>query len=102
MFLFSFLTLYVAVNISAAIEQLIKEPSYRPKIHVHWIISLLGAIGAMVVMWLINPFAFLFALGLEAMIFIYLISKKLEQQWGDASTGNMDAHEQICIITIEY
>ncbi|OUR91916.1 hypothetical protein A9Q87_08935 [Flavobacteriales bacterium 34_180_T64] len=82
-----FLTLYVAVNVSAAVEQLIKEPSYRPKIHVHWMLSFLGAIGAMVVMWLINPFAFLFALGLEAMIFIYLISKKLEQQWGDASTG---------------
>ena len=82
-----FLTLYVAVNVSAAIEQLIKEPSYRPKIHIHWVISLLGALGAMVVMWLINPLAFLFALGLEALIFIYLISKKLEQQWGDASTG---------------
>ncbi|NNC70461.1 MAG: amino acid permease, partial [Flavobacteriaceae bacterium] len=39
-----FLTLYVAVNVSAAVEQLIKEPSYRPKIHVPWYISLLGAI----------------------------------------------------------
>ncbi|RIA09699.1 amino acid transporter [Flavobacteriaceae bacterium MAR_2010_72] len=82
-----FLTLYVAVNVSAAVEQLIKEPSYRPTIHVPWYISLLGAIAAMVVMWLINPWAFLFALGLEAVIFMYLISKKLEQQWGDASTG---------------
>ena len=82
-----FLTLYVAVNVSAAVEQLIKEPSYRPKIHVHWTISLLGALAAMVVMWLINPLAFMFALGLEVLIFIYLISKKLEQQWGDASTG---------------
>jgi hypothetical protein len=50
-------------------------------------VSLLGAIAAMIVMWLINPWAFLFALGLEAVIFMYLISKKLEQQWGDASTG---------------
>jgi amino acid transporter len=82
-----FLTLYVAVNVSAAVEQLIKEPSYRPKIHVPWFVSISGAIAAMVVMWLINPLAFLFALGLEALIFIYLISKKLEQQWGDASTG---------------
>jgi amino acid transporter len=82
-----FLTLYVAVNISAAVEQIIKEPSYRPKIHVPWYVSLLGAIAAMVVMWLINPLAFAFALGLEATIFIYLMNKKLEQQWGDASTG---------------
>ena len=41
----------------------------------------------MLVMWLINPIAFAFALGLEVLIFIYLINKKLEQQWGDASTG---------------
>lgn len=82
-----FLTLYVAVNVSAAVEQLIKEPSYRPKVHVPWYVSLLGAAAAMVVMWLINPLAFVFALGLEAVIFIYLMSKKLEQQWGDASTG---------------
>ncbi|RMA64349.1 APC family permease [Ulvibacter antarcticus] len=82
-----FLTLYVAVNVSAAVEQLIKEPSYRPKIQVPWFVSILGAIAAMVVMWLINPWAFVFALGLEALILIYLFSKKLEQQWGDASTG---------------
>ena len=82
-----FLTLYVAVNISAAVEQLIKEPSYRPKINVPWYVSLLGALGAMLVMWLINPLAFAFALGLETLIFIYLMNKKLEQQWGDASTG---------------
>jgi amino acid transporter len=82
-----FLTLYVAVNASAAIEQLIKEPSYRPKINVPWYVSLLGAFGAMVVMWLINPLAFAFALGLEIAIFTYLMNKKLEQQWGDASTG---------------
>ncbi len=82
-----FLTLYVAVNVSAALEQLIKEPSYRPKIHVPWYVSIIGAIAAMVVMWLINPLAFVFALGLEAVILVYLIRKKLDQQWGDASTG---------------
>ena len=82
-----FLTLYVAVNISAAVEQLIKEPSYRPTINVPWYVSLLGAVAAMVVMWLINPLAFAFALGLELAIFTYLMNKKLEQQWGDASTG---------------
>jgi len=82
-----FLTLYVAINISAAVEQLIKEPSYRPKINVPWYVSLLGALAAMAVMWLINSLAFAFALGLEIVIFTYLMNKKLEQQWGDASTG---------------
>lgn len=82
-----FLTLYVAVNVSAAVEQLIKEPSYRPKIHVPWYISLVGALGAMVVMLLINPWAFVFAFGLEAAILIYLFNRRYEQKWGDAAAG---------------
>lgn len=82
-----FLTLYVAINMSAAIEKLIKEPSYRPRINVPWYVSVLGAIAAMVVMWLISPWAFAFAFGLEAVIMVYLTSKKMEQQWGDAAAG---------------
>ncbi|NNL77333.1 MAG: amino acid permease, partial [Desulfobacterales bacterium] len=75
-----FLTLYVAVNISAALEKLIKEPSYRPKIKVPWLVSLSGAVAAMVVMWLINPIAFAFAIGLEVLILFYLWGRKMEQQ----------------------
>ena len=82
-----FLTLYVAVNISAAIEKLIKSPSYRPKINVPWYVSVIGAIGAIVVMILINPIAFVVAFGIEALILFYLYSRKLEQKWGDSAAG---------------
>ncbi|HHH53568.1 MAG TPA: amino acid permease, partial [Bacteroidetes bacterium] len=82
-----FLTLYVAINLSAAIEQLVKEPSYRPRIKVPWFVSMIGALGAIWVMYLINPYACVFALVLESAIFIYLKSKSLEQQWGDATSG---------------
>lgn len=82
-----FLTLYVAINLSAAIEQLVKEPSYRPKIKVPWYISILGAIAAIVVMYLINPIACFFALGLEVLLLIWLQSRSLEQQWGDVVAG---------------
>ena len=82
-----FLTLYVAINVSAALEQLIKEPSYRPKIHVPWFVSTIGAIAALVVMWLINPLAFAFAIGLELLILLYLVNRKMEQQWGDGATA---------------
>lgn len=82
-----FLTLYVAINLSAAIEQLVKEPSYRPKVKVPWYVSMIGAFGAIWVMYLINPYACIFALVLESAIFIYLKSKSLEQQWGDATSG---------------
>jgi amino acid transporter len=82
-----FLTLYVAINLSAAVEQLVKEPSYRPKIKVPWYISVAGAIAAIVVMYLINPYACFFALGLELILLIWLLSRSMEQQWGDVSAG---------------
>jgi len=82
-----FLTLYVAINISAAVEKIIKSPSYRPRINIPWYISIIGALGAIVVMILINPIAFLFAFGLEAVILYYLYSRKLEQKWGDSAAG---------------
>src|SRR6056297_2889409 len=40
-----FLTLYVVINIVAAVEKLVAEPSYRPKVNVPWYISLIGAAG---------------------------------------------------------
>ena len=44
-----FLTLYVGVNLIAATESLVNDPSYRPTLRVPWWISLLGVVGAVVV-----------------------------------------------------
>lgn len=82
-----FLTLYVTINLSAALEDLVSEPSYRPRIRVPWYISLLGAFGAIGVMFLINPWACFIALLIVATIYIWLRSRTLEQQWGDVSAG---------------
>ncbi len=82
-----FLTLYVTINFSAALEGLVAEPSYRPKIKVPWYVSILGALGAIGVMFLINPWACLIALIIVASLYIWLRSKSLEQQWGDVSVG---------------
>ncbi len=82
-----FLTLYVAINLSAAIETLVDEPSYRPQIKVPWYVSMLGAVGAIGVMYLISPIACLVALGLEVLLLSWLRSRALEQRWGDVMAG---------------
>lgn len=82
-----FLTLYVMVNMSAVIEKLVKDPSFRPTIHVPWYISLLGALGAIAVMFLISPIACFIAVVLEVGIYFYLTKRTLEKQWGDARAG---------------
>lgn len=82
-----FLTLYVMVNMSAVIEKLVKDPSFRPTLKVPWYISLLGAIGAIAVMFLISPLACFFAVILEVGLYIYLTKLTLEKRWGDARAG---------------
>ena len=82
-----FLTLYVTINFSAAFESLVAEPSYRPKIKVPWYISILGALGAIGVMFLISPWACLAALGIVGGLYIWLRSRSIEQEWGDVSAG---------------
>jgi len=82
-----FLTLYVTINFSAALERLVAEPSFRPKIKVPWYVSILGAMGAIGVMFLISPWACLVALFIVAGLYIWLRSRSLEQQWGDVSVG---------------
>jgi len=82
-----FLTLYVAINFSAALEVIVADPHYRPDIKVPWYISLIGALGAVFVMILISPLASVIALSLEVLIYFYLRRKSLEQNWGDVGSG---------------
>jgi len=82
-----FLTLYVTINMSATIEKLAGDPSYRPKINVPWYVSLIGSIGAIVVMFLLNPLACIIAIILEISIYLYIRKLSLQKRWGDVRAG---------------
>ena len=82
-----FLTLYVTINLSAAIENLVGDPSFRPTIRVPWWLSLLGSVGAIVVMFLISPLACVAAVILELGLYLYLRSRALRREWGDVRAG---------------
>jgi len=82
-----FLTLYVMINLSAGLEKLVGDPSYRPTINVPWPLSLLGSIGALAVMALINPIACVIAAFLESALYIYLRRRAMKKRWGDVRAG---------------
>ncbi len=82
-----FLTLYVTINLSAAVERLVGDPSYRPTIKVPWYISLTGSLAAVAVMFLISPLACVCAVGSELLLYLYLRRRALESQWGDVRAG---------------
>ena len=52
-----FLTTYGVLNISAGIETFLRSPSFRPTFRVPWVLSLLGFVGCVAVMFLINALA---------------------------------------------
>ncbi|MCP4291487.1 MAG: amino acid permease [bacterium] len=82
-----FLTLYVTINLSAAFEKLAGDPSYRPRINVHWAISLLGSAGAIAMMFLISPVYCFAALVLELVIYSLVRRLAMRKRWGDVRAG---------------
>ncbi|MCJ7781134.1 MAG: hypothetical protein MUQ27_09940, partial [Acidimicrobiia bacterium] len=79
-----FLTTYGMVNLVAGLERLSGDPSFRPTMKVHWIVSLGGAVACFWAMFLINPFASAAALLIELGIYILIRRRALTARWGDA------------------
>ncbi|QCS50469.1 MULTISPECIES: amino acid permease [Cyanophyceae] len=82
-----FLTTYLVLNISAGIETLLQSPSFRPTFRVHWALSLLGAVGCLGVMFLINAIATVVAALIVTIIYFWLQRRELQVTWGDVRRG---------------
>jgi amino acid transporter len=82
-----FLTTYGGLNAAAGIERLLDSPSFRPEFKVHWGLSLLGALGCLFVMFLINAIATVVALVFVIIIYLWLQNREMKSTWGDVRKG---------------
>lgn len=82
-----FLTTYLVLNVAAGIEGFLQSPSFRPLFQVHWSLSLLGAIGCLAVMFLINPVATVTAGIIVLIIYLWLQRREISTTWGDVRRG---------------
>ncbi|MFZ9738431.1 MAG: Na-K-Cl cotransporter [Prochlorotrichaceae cyanobacterium] len=82
-----FLTTYLVLNLVAAIEGFLKSPSYRPSFQVPWYLSLLGALGCIIAMFLINAVATVLAAIVVLLIYLWLQNRQLTTTWGDTRRG---------------
>jgi solute carrier family 12 (sodium/potassium/chloride transporter), member 2 len=82
-----FLTTYGVLNITAALERFLGNPSYRPELRIHWIWSTIGAVGCGAVMFLINAVATVAALVIVVGIYVWLERQELRSAWGDVRRG---------------
>ncbi len=86
-----FLTVYGTVNLVAALETLSGDPSWRPRLRVPWPVALLGALGCMFAMLLINPLAAAVAIVAEVGLWLLLKRREDRETWGDARRGLYEA-----------
>ncbi len=82
-----FLTIYGTLNIVAAIETISGDTSWRPKLRVPWIISLVGGVGCFVAMFLINPLFGMIAILSELLLWSFFSRRERTRRWGDARRG---------------
>jgi amino acid transporter len=82
-----FLTIYGTLNIVSAIETISGDTSWRPKLRVPWIISLVGGIGCFVAMFLINPLFGMIAILAEILLWSFFSRRERTRRWGDARRG---------------
>ncbi|PZO11503.1 MAG: Na-K-Cl cotransporter [Leptolyngbya foveolarum] len=96
-----FLTTYLVLNVAAGLEGFLQSPSFRPTFKVHWSLSLLGALGCIGVMFLINPIATIAALLIVALIYIWLERRQIESTWGDVRQGIWMTVVRTALLNIE-
>ena len=82
-----FLNTYGMLNLVAAIESLVGNPSFRPTMKLSWYWALLGALGCYGTMFLIEWRATIVAIVFSYGIFFYLQRREVRRTWGDVRTG---------------
>lgn len=97
-----FLITYGVSNYSAGIQELIGNPSYRPRFRVHWLISFVGFIGSIFVMFLISPTGMVVASLSIFVIYLLLKRRGLHQTWGDVRAGLWISLARFALLKLEH
>jgi amino acid transporter len=83
-----FLLTYGTVNLACFYESISHNPSFRPTFKLnHWSAALLGALGCLGIMFLINAVWALIAMVLSAGLYVLIKRAKIIVQWGDVDSG---------------
>ncbi|XP_065048877.1 cation-chloride cotransporter 1-like [Musa acuminata AAA Group] len=90
-----FLLCYAGVNLSCFLLDLLDAPSWRPRWNFHhWMLSLLGALICIVIMFLISWSFTVVSLALASLIYYYVSIKGKAGDWGD---GFKSAYFQLAL-----
>jgi len=96
-----FLNTYGMINLTAGLERLVGNPSFRPKFRVPYPITLLGAFGCYGAMFLINWIATIVAIVISFGVFFILEHRSLQRTWGDIRSGIWFAVTRYGLLNLE-
>lgn len=78
---------YGVLNLSAGIETLISNPSWRPRFSFHWAISITGAILCLIAMLMIDAGYALLSLLFVSLVYLAIKKRKITSSWPDIRQG---------------
>jgi solute carrier family 12 sodium/potassium/chloride transporter 2 len=82
-----FMITYAMINVVVLVEQSLGLPSFRPTFHVPIIVPMLGAVGSLFVMFIINPTISLLSTIIIIAFYGMLVKKQLKSVAGDSRSG---------------
>lgn len=93
---------YGVLNLSAGMETLMANPSWRPRFPVHWIISLGGALLCLIIMLMIDAGSALLSLMLVGLIYFVVKKRQYESSWSDIRDGLLLFFSRFAIYQLAY
>ena len=96
-----FLNTYGMVNLVAAIEKAVGNPSFRPTFAVRWWVPALGALGCYGAMFLINAPATVAAIVVTYGIYFALRRREVVGRWGDVRSGVWTSLARFALLKLE-
>lgn len=78
---------YAVLNLSAGIETLMANPSWRPRFRIHWLISISGAALCLMTMLMIDAGYAMLSLLLVSFIYFLVKKSKFQASWVDIRQG---------------
>jgi len=82
-----FLTTYAMINVVLLIEQSLGLVSFRPLLQIPRVVSLIGAAGCILAMFVVNPTFALVAVVAVFAVHAYLVRKRLRTPYGDVRSA---------------
>lgn len=98
----AFMMTYGLLNLATFYEAITQNPSYRPQFRwCHWTTSLLGAVGCLAVMFLIDTWLASISIALMGLLYWHISRREVEARWGDVQSGLLFERARRSLLKLE-